>query len=152
MRGFVLTTLVSLCTQGFSSECLRDLLPVQPQTAPGCGAWPFESMVVTDPAQFLGDANDGGRGAVCSGCVFNGQSQGAGATVLAFLAAVGEGSSCNIKRMHLDSWQNFQGNLCVSCKAESACSLLPSLEGNSAPAFRGQLKGSTLMYMGFSLP
>lgn len=55
--------------------------------------------------------------------------QGPGAAVLAFLAAVrlsaaGGGSSCNIKRMHLDPQRNFQGNLCVSRKADRACSLL----------------------------
>lgn len=58
--------------------------------------------------------------------VFNGQSQGAGAAVLAAvrLGAAGGGSSCNIKWMCLDSQRNFQGNLCVSCEAGSACSLL----------------------------
>lgn len=70
-----------------------------------------------------------GEGLSAQAAVFRGQSQGAGAAVLALLAAVGlsaagGGSSCNVKWVHLDSQRSFQGNLCVSCEAESACSLL----------------------------
>lgn len=90
---------------------------------------PFESMMVTGllSSWEMLMAEGEGLSARAAGSVVS--LRGPGAAVLASLAAVrlraaGGGSSCNIKWMHLDSQRNVQGNLCVSRKAERACSLL----------------------------